>query len=263
MEMVSNWLRNNLLTMNVQKTKYINFCIKATTLPKNPLAIKIHSSTCSRANTCSCPDLSQTKQIRYLGVILDDHLNWKDHIKNLTGRTRKLIYVFKQLRHVMNFQKLSKIYCALAQSILTYCIRAWGRANKTNLIILERAQRALIKVMKFKPRRFATAMLYKESSLLTIRQLFIKAVIMEQHSLVNPEVLESQKRRRKDRVFTNCPSSKTQFGSKSIANLGPRLYNNVSKHTRIIQCTHRQLNQTLKEYLGKLNYDDTEKLIDT
>ncbi|KOB76258.1 putative tick transposon, partial [Operophtera brumata] len=65
------------------------------------------------------------------------------------------------------------LYYALCQSVLGYCISVWGGACKKNLIIVERAQCSVLKVLKFKHFRYPTTSLYNECELLSVRKLFI------------------------------------------------------------------------------------------
>ncbi|KOB66602.1 putative tick transposon, partial [Operophtera brumata] len=117
--------------------------------PDPDFQIKIHScENFPRLSNCSCPSLMSSDNIKYLGVYLDRHLRWDTHINNQSCRIRKLIFIFKSLR-------------------------LWGGAPKTNLISIERAQRGLIKVMLFKKYRHSTKLLYHDSRLLTVRQLYI------------------------------------------------------------------------------------------
>ncbi|XP_059047711.1 uncharacterized protein LOC131843125 [Achroia grisella] len=68
--------------------------------------------------------------------------------------------------------KLLEVYHTVVQSLLMYCITAWGGASKTHMISIERAQRSVLKVMLGKPFRFPTYLLHQEAAVLTVRQLF-------------------------------------------------------------------------------------------
>ncbi|CAB3243932.1 unnamed protein product [Arctia plantaginis] len=68
---------------------------------------------------------------------------------------------------------VNKIYIALAQRVITYCIPVWGGATKTHFLEVERAQRSLLKVMYLKPYRFPTNILYMTCSLLSVRKLYV------------------------------------------------------------------------------------------
>lgn len=258
---VAIWLRKNLLTVNVTKTKFMAFTLNSTSQPKSPLSLRIHCAKCTSFQQCPCIPLDCTNQIKYLGVIIDQHLTWTNHISALGGRIRKLIYTFKKLRHILPSETLMVVYYALAQSILSYCISIWGAAAVTHMLPLERAQRALLKVMHFKPRRYSTESLYKDTRVLTVRQLFIKAIILRQHAMTSEEQLKmNTHKRRKDVVF-KLSLFRTRYARKSFLGQGPALYNRISKQTTIVNLNRNALNRCITNYLSQLNYTNTENLL--
>ncbi|CAK1585547.1 unnamed protein product [Parnassius mnemosyne] len=87
-------------------------------------------------DTCLCPNMTKSKSIKYLGVIIDEKLSWLPHIDLISSCTRILIWTFKRLRHIADFDLLKTVYYALAQSIIGYCIVAWGGASVANLATL-------------------------------------------------------------------------------------------------------------------------------
>ncbi|CAB3251301.1 unnamed protein product [Arctia plantaginis] len=99
---------------------------------------------------------------------MDSRLRFHEHISTLSGRMRKLIYVFKNLRQVADDKLRRSVYFALAQSLLTYCITTWGGAPRSTLLELERAQRAVLKVSLTLPFRYPTSLLYKKAKVLTV-----------------------------------------------------------------------------------------------
>lgn len=260
LDTVTKWLNANLLTLNVSKTKFITFSIRSSTQPNRPIILKMHDESCNRSPGCPCASLSSTDSIKYLGVTLDKHLSWIDHIKNLTTRTRKLIYAFKRLRHIVSSDTLLMVYRALAQSILTYCISAWGAAPITHLLQLERAQRALLKVMFFKPRMFPTENLYKECSVLTVRQLYIQSILLKQHTTISTASMEENTQKRRKNIIFKVPPSTTCFGAKHISKMGPFIYNRVSKYISILALNRHECTRTITRYLLQLNFEETEKL---
>lgn len=167
---INRWLTQNLLTLNVSKTAFLQFSLPGA--KPSGLNIKVHS--CGTVNNeCSCLTLSQSGTMKYLGVVLDEKMSWYSHIELVSTRTRKLIWIFKNLRHVADFELIKRIYFALGQSVIAYCIGVWGAACKTRMLCLERAQRSLLKTMTFRPFRFPTAELYKSCQVLSVRQLYV------------------------------------------------------------------------------------------
>jgi hypothetical protein len=213
--------------------------------------------SCNKQTDCTCLNIERTDNIRYLGIELDNNLNWKRHIASVTSRVRKLIYIFKNLRHVCDSKLLISIYYALCQSITTYCITVWGGSAKTTMLPLERAQRAVLKVMLFKGFRFSTDNLYKTSAVLTVRQLFIKSLILDQHKILPHYTIM---RRRADLVYS-IPKCKSAFSRRFHKPLGPLAYNRISKHVILRNLSSYQCKQVLNKFLFSLSYAETEKLL--
>lgn len=252
---VNKWLRDNVLTLNADKTKYLAFSIRET----RELSYNLVAHTCFSSLTCSCKPLERAKTVKYLGIILDDNLSFKKHIEVLSGRTRKLIYFFKTLRHVVDQHLLKRIYFAVCQSILTYCISSWGGAQKTTLKTLEVAQRAILKVCTFKSFYFPTNKLYEMCEVMNIRQLFLLSIVMKQHSSMCFDPTHQEKRR----YLTVCDRSlnRTSFADRFFPSLGPSIYNKINQKIQIYYLNRHLCKKATQSWLMTLSYEDTEDLL--
>lgn len=157
-------LDKNLLTLNTKKTKYIpltkTVCFLCVSQPPH-LGLKIHYCfTDPLIRLSSCSSFDDVNSVRYLGITIDKNLSHKQHISEVSNRTRKLIHVMKNIRECAPMPLLKQIYVALCQFIIQYCITIWGSTGKTVFMAVERAQRALIKVLLWKPFLFPTDQLY-------------------------------------------------------------------------------------------------------
>lgn len=263
LKVIFQWLNENLLTLNVAKTKYLLFSNTVRTLPST-FHLQLHDGLCSfecmESMNCGCDFLERVETIKYLGVLIDEKINWCPQINQLTERTRKLMYIFKKLRHIADSALTKTVYLALCQSIISYCITSWGGACKTYLLKVERAQRSLLKVMTFKPYRHPTAKLYEDCDVLTVRQLFVQELILVQHQKLpfNSSLTQS---RRQDRV---CPTRqyKTFFINKFQCYLGPMLYNKINKVLNIYSLNRYNCKKVLTPWLKNQNYEETEKLFE-
>lgn len=260
LKVVMKWLQDNLLALNISKTKFMTFTNPRSRTPV--ITLKAHANCVNGSNgSCDCTELEQVQNIKYLGVVIDEKLNWKQHIKTLSGRVRKLIYVFKNLREVADRKLLINIYNSLCRSILTYCNTAWGGACVTYLLQLERAQRAVLKVATFRPYRFPTADLYSDCEVLTVRKLFIYNTILSQHKKVNVNENLSTGKRRKDRVLAK-PTVHTIFAQRHQSFLGPLLYNKANKAIEgLVHLNQLKCKEALMRWLLTLEYDETEQLL--
>lgn len=260
LNIVMDWLTNNLLTLNISKTNYMTFATVATSQPPSNYSIIAHHCSTRLFSTCTCCPLSRTEDIRYLGVQIDSTLSWKAHIHNLTSRARRLIYIFKKIRSSASAQTLKIVYYSLAQSILTYCDTAWGGACTTTMLQLERAQRAILKVMTHKPIRFPTVSLYKEAEVLNVRQLYVLHTILRKHRSIayDPELDQSQRKR--SRICSLLPH-RTTLANRHYEVLANRLYNKINSILHIYPLPLSIVKIVSTDWLKTLSYHDTEELI--
>lgn len=256
---ISDWLKKNLLTLNINKTNYICFAIKNRLQPSNEFSLKLHECNKLDNLNCDCKKLARVFSTKYLGVMLDSRLSWHVQIEYVNEKIRKLIWIFKTLRHITSRKLLNQIYVSLVQSVLGYCIPIWGGATRTKFLEVERGQRLLLKVMYFKRRRFPTTDLYKLSDVLTVRQLYILLTVLRRHK-ISPYDCTLPTCRRKFNVVkhhrTRTSFAKRQFNARSAL-----LYNQINKIIDIHKLKYRECKTSVTEWIKKLTYNDTETLL--
>lgn len=256
---VKKWLERNMLTLNVNKTKYIAFALRASQLP--PISMQITAHSCHQAvSPCSCVVLERTCHIRHLGVIVDQTLSFKPHIDALVPKLRKLIYIFKTLKNIADHQVKRMVYYALCQPLLEYCISTWGGTAKTTLLDVERAQRAILKVSAGLPFLHPTVDLYRKWNVLTVRQTFILQIILKKHSTLDycPDLLKDKRR---NKTVASKSSFKTASSQRFYCFLGNFLYNKLNKLLDFYHLPRSCCKIKVKEYLKELDYQSTERLI--
>ena len=121
LEQLNLWLNVNRLALNISKTNFVIFHTFNKTLHHN-VTLKINKKA-----------IMQKDYIKYLGVIIDCHLNWKHHILNVSKKISRSIGVMYKLREFMNTKMLKSIYYSLIYSHLVYAIQVWGSACDTEL----------------------------------------------------------------------------------------------------------------------------------
>ena len=109
----SHWLMSNKLTLNLQKTKYMFFY-------KPQKCVKIPKLTINNTNK-ECVD-----EFNYLRLMLNKHLNWKQHIAKIANTISKTIGIINKLKYELPENTLLTIYNSLILPHLNYCILAWG-----------------------------------------------------------------------------------------------------------------------------------------
>lgn len=259
MSKISSWLDRNILTLNIKKTNFVAFHINRATFPNQLNHIKIHSTNCTNFNqtiSCPCCAINRVDNVKYLGVVIDQNLNFKKHVSTLSKKVRKLIYLMKLLRRATNLETRHLVFISLCQSLLQYCIGVWGGACKSTLIELERAQRAVLKVMLGKPRRFSTVLLYEEARVLSVRKLFILQAALKVFKL-KPQ-LDDRKRRQTPRL--TLPKTRSVFARRHSWFLNRHVFNRVAKNCDLASCNYSKAKKIIKTWLLTLSYDSSEEI---
>lgn len=152
------------------------------------------------------------------------------------------------------------IYFSLCQSVLSFGITTWGGAPKTHILKLERAQRAVLKVMTFKHFRYSTIQLYQDCKVMTVRQLFVLNTILRRHGSLKYNTSHLANRRSKKYV---CPVEryKTKLAERHFLVLGSRIYNAVNKQSNIYALNKFECKNKVSQWLTTLTYEETEKLL--
>lgn len=156
---------------------------------------------------------------------------------------------------------MKMVYFSLCQSLLMYCVSAWGGLAKTFMLEVERAQRMILKICNFKPRLYPTSILYKECGVLTVRQLFILATVVKQHHHVVYPLEHLNGNIRRGYMVCKHFKGKTAFIKKFFVYQGGRLYNKFNKVCYIYPKTRRECKRVVSNWLIKLDYEATEDLL--
>ena len=113
------WFKVNKLSLNVTKTNYMLFTNKK---GHHKLDIKIEQEA-----------IMEVKETKFLGVIVDNQLNWKSHIAVVENKISKSIGILYRVKAKLNKSALYTLYCALVLPYLDYCCEIWGNTFKTKL----------------------------------------------------------------------------------------------------------------------------------
>lgn len=222
---IYKWLNYSLLSLNTEKSKFMAFTLLKEDLP-NTENIFIHKNNCRKENDCICPVIKKTDKIRYLGVMIDQHLRWNEHITYINKRMRQLIPKFYSLREILNVKNLLIVYNSLVDSILRYCILAWGGLFKNILNIVQVTQNTLIKIIYKKNRRYSTEALYRESEILDVKNLYTyQCLVWTFKSRNSLKTYSSYETRAVENESLKVPLFRKTHTQRFVFYFGPKFYN--------------------------------------
>jgi len=120
MTKVMDWLTANKLSLNISITKYM-------------LITNKHVITESFVIDVNSNRIGRTLTYKYLGIIVDEKLSWKEHCKQLCCTMSKYVGAMHKVKHYVNNQALRMLNHSLINSRAQYGIIAWGRAASCHL----------------------------------------------------------------------------------------------------------------------------------
>ena len=70
-------------------------------------------------------NIEQVCKAKFLGIIIDEQLNWKEHILYISNKISKAIGVIVKARS-LGKRALLSLYYSMIYPYLTYCCQIWG-----------------------------------------------------------------------------------------------------------------------------------------
>ena len=130
---IQQWFQENGLVLNADKSTYILF--RHRNKPDIDPTVMIGGEVLERADSGM-----------FLGIGVDEHLNWSCHIDKLCKKLSSTIYLLRNMRPYCDDAMLTSLYHSLFVSVARYGIANWGGGSASNmyrvLILQKRALRA-------------------------------------------------------------------------------------------------------------------------
>ena len=202
MSSVYQYMKCNLLHINVKKCAYIHF---------EPTNNKRGSEeNTDRTLTLNNIVIKSVDEAKFLGVIIDKNLNWKPHTSYLTSKLKCEVGKLCRMRRFIPKELFNDLYHTLYESHLSYGISVWGGLSKNRLEPIFKTQKKCVRILfgdqeayrdKFKTcarirpiesqllgeefyRREATKPLFTKLNLLTVHNLHTYHCLLEMFKII-------------------------------------------------------------------------------
>lgn len=250
------WFDSNNLTLNESKSKFINFDLK--TEINLDRVVKYHKKKCllsAENEQCDCDEISATKSIKYLGLVLDSKLDWKEHIQQVAKSVKPVLRHMYFLRKLCSTSICRQVFHSLVHSRLTYGIEAWGGTYQSRLKPLFTLEKYFIRIINKKSKREASYPIYKSMNLLPLRSFYLFRVLRVFYArsgecIVRNDESTSVTRLGAQRQFP-IPRPYKQFFKMTFQYQGPVWYNKLSN----IMCIRKLTSFLTKLKSALMHYD--------
>ena len=210
---ISDWLSANRLSLNVGKSNLLYFTNKNRSNLKD-MKIMINKET-----------LKEVDCAKYLGVLVDNKLNWNKHINNIKLRLSKGISILSIIRHYVPESVLRSLYFTFINSHTEYNLINWGTAPSAFMEAIYSKTRKAIRIVSFKDKYEPTLPLFKKHLILPVDKNLELKQATYMWKLVNnvlPHSLACNFKINRNQVTMNY--NRLDNSAKHIAYAGPRIW---------------------------------------
>ena len=242
------------LPLNISKTNYVLFI---------PPRLKLKDNTPPSYCVLKFGDeeIIQKLSTKFLGVELDQRLNWSAHYKNLNSRLSRAVYTLNRVKNVLPADCMKTLYYSLFHSHLAYGLLLWGPNMSADLfkkVFLK--QKKIIRIIHNAKYNAHTDILFKQSKILKLSEMvemeILKSVYLFTKNELPPPLMKVfscnvtnyQTRQKYVPIKRKCNHDPL---SKSYIAKGPRLWDDIP--TDVKHSTH------VKSFCSKLKNIMIEK----
>ena len=263
-----NWVNTNGLSLNIKKTKYMLFA--NTKIPSD--------FTATMANV----PIERTSVARFLGVLVDENLTWKQHIATLQTKMTRNAGILLRLKGILPISILKTLYHSFIQSQLNHCPLIWGLGNKNTLNPLFTAQKRAIRTLipgfanyfynkKTGEHPHHTKAVFAQHGIQTVHNLILQRALTFMHKVINhltPAVTASYFHIDSHPPVADAltqtrfiiPTARLKPHKNSVFAKGPSLFNNIiplipsalpTKHNPTLMALPKPFKNCIKAHLMK------------
>lgn len=169
------WYNHNGLNINEEKTELI--IIQSEKIRKinkrDKISIKIRNT-----------EVIEKKEIKYLGIIIDQNLKWTQQINQIKEKMRKLKYTIRKIKNIKMSDSIRKtIYYNIIESKITYGIEIWGNTGRGKINKLQKIQDQMIALVFGSRKNISN--IKKDMKIMNCQQIIAEKLIKKSWNILN------------------------------------------------------------------------------
>ena len=232
LRILTSWLSANKISLNAKKTEFIVFHHHSKTFDCIPrlklLGKRIYPSP----------------SVKYLGVHLDAHLNWKPQVLSIANKLKRANGVLSKLCHYVPQSCLLNIYHAIFASHMRYACQIWGLSDNSITHRILTLQKTALRLITFSEPRAPSAQIFANlgilkffdqvevlNILLVHQHLNLQLPLDTLHTLKLSKIQHSFGTRGNTLGLLSLSNVNTNtYGSNSLTSLSTKQWNELQKH---------------------------------
>ena len=234
---LESWLKGNKISLNVAKTHSMLICSKSKQNSlknsNDKLDLKIQEDS-----------LEVVKKTKYLGVQIDQSLDWKEQIKYVSSKVSRAIGFLKHAKSLVPSTSLINLYRSIVEPHFRYCCSVWGCCSSTDKNRLQKLQNRAARIITCSRFDASAVPIIKSLGWQTIEEMISsesKIMVFKALNGLAPQYLSelfssnsqgSHHSLRNTSTDLKLPLMKTGNGQKCFSFRGAKYWNNLSAESK-------------------------------
>jgi hypothetical protein len=218
---MSKWFTSSKLVLHLNKTNTIKFITNMSKSPQYNLYIEYDEKY-----------IEESINTKFLGLQIDNHLNWKKHIHLMIPKLSRACYAIRFMSHISSTDTLKSIYFTNFHSSMKYG-KIFGCNSTNSKEIFTLQNRNLIIITGVKTRNSCRNIFMRLETLsFPCKYIFtlMNFVVNNQELFQTNSAIHSVKTRNRDHFHR--PIAKRSYFQKSARYAGIKIFNSLSSHLR-------------------------------
>jgi hypothetical protein len=160
---LNNWFNTNLLSLNVVKTRCMNFTANNKTTDAMDVDYLL-------------TNISTTYDLKILGLTITSSLSWERHIDEVLTKLSSACYTIRNMKPLISLDTLKIIYYSYFHSVMSYGLMFWGNSALADKVF--RMQKRAIRLMMGYGNRVSCRNTFRQLKILPLRAQYIFTLMM-------------------------------------------------------------------------------------
>ena len=180
LDSVHTWCNSNKLTINCKKTKFCLFGMRSSIKRSSSQDIHISLSNQILERVCS---------YKYLGLILDEHLTFNKHIKEMNRLISHKLYVMSKIRKYITTNACINIFKTMVLSLIEYCDIIYAGTTQGNLNDIDKLFYRGLRTCVYTNNRISREVLCSECKIAPLDKRRLAHLMIFMHKLTDNQTL--------------------------------------------------------------------------
>ena len=208
--------------------------------------------------------VEKVSSARFLGVIINKNLSWKNHIDMIKHKMRAGLGAVMRIRSILSPKAMLSLYHSLLLSHVRYCITNWCFGNESKVRELQRICNKFIRLVFNLKRHDSVKMIMKQNGLLNIKQIYQVELAIFMYKTVkksHPIALQNLFQSKPSRISTRSnslyifPAYRLTVCQQSIKFSGPKIWSNLPSAIKSCKNLKSFSNKVKEHVLNTTEYE--------